>query len=83
MFKKEKSPIFLIVLIQSLSLVRLFMTPQTAACQASLPFTITWNLFKFIFTEMLIVREASCFSLQRDTMTVIFKLFGLIIALSF
>ena len=27
------------------------MTPWTAACQASLPFTISLSLFKFMFTE--------------------------------
>ena len=34
------------VVVQSLSSVQLFATPWTAACQASLSFTITWNLLK-------------------------------------
>ena len=37
--------------IQLLSCVRLFMTPGTAAHQASLSFTIFWNLLRFMFTE--------------------------------
>ena len=36
------------VLFQSLSCVRLLVTPWTAALQASLPFTISQNLLKFI-----------------------------------
>ena len=32
--------------VQSLSLVRFFGTPWTAACQASLSFTIPWSLLK-------------------------------------
>ena len=31
---------------------RLFETPRTAACQASLSFTISWSLFKFISIEL-------------------------------
>ena len=31
--------------------VRLFATQETAACQASLSFTISWNLLKFLFIE--------------------------------
>ena len=34
--------------VQSLSQVQLFATPWTAACQALLPFTISWSLFKLI-----------------------------------
>ena len=36
---------------QLLSLVWLFVTPWTAACQASLSFTISWSLLKLMFTE--------------------------------
>ena len=36
-------PIFV---VQSFSLVRLFVTPWTAARQASLSFTISWSLLK-------------------------------------
>ena len=32
--------------VQSLSCVRLFATPWTAACQASLSFTVSWSLVK-------------------------------------
>ena len=40
-----------LLLFQSLSLVLLFETPWTAACQASLSFTISWSLLKFMSTE--------------------------------
>ena len=40
-----------IVVVQSLSCVQLFATPWTAACQASLSFTISWSLLKFMFIE--------------------------------
>ena len=36
------------VVVQSLSHVRLFATPWTAARQASLPFNISWSLLKFM-----------------------------------
>ena len=39
------------LLVQSLNCVRLFATPWTAACQASLPFTIFWSLSKLMSTE--------------------------------
>ena len=39
------------VAVQSLSHVWLFETSRTAAHQASLSFTISWNLLKLIFTE--------------------------------
>ena len=47
---------FLILLVtyevvKSLSCVRLFVTPWTAARQASLSFTISWSLLKLIFIE--------------------------------
>ena len=38
--------------VQSLSPVRLFATPLTAACQASLSFTFSWSLFKFMSIEL-------------------------------
>jgi len=37
--------------VQSLSHVRLFATPRTAACQASLSITNSWNLFKLMPIE--------------------------------
>ena len=40
-----------VVAVQSLSRVPLFATPWTAARQASLSFTISWSLFKFMCIE--------------------------------
>ena len=40
-----------VVAVQSLSCVRLFATLRTAAYQASLSFTISWSLLKFISIE--------------------------------
>ena len=37
-----------VVVVQSLSHVRLFVTPWTAAYQASLSFTISWSLLKIM-----------------------------------
>ena len=37
--------------VQSLSRVQLFATPRTAACQASLLFTISWSLLKLMSIE--------------------------------
>ena len=37
--------------VQSLSLVRLFLSPGTAACQAPLSSTISWSLLKFMSIE--------------------------------
>ena len=39
------------VVVWSFSCVQLFATPWTAACQASLSFTISWGLFKHMCTE--------------------------------
>ena len=39
--------------VQSLSRVRLFETPQTTACQASLSFIISWNLLKLMSIELM------------------------------
>ena len=38
--------------VQSLSRVRLFMTPWTAACQASLSITNSWSLLKLVSIEL-------------------------------
>ena len=38
-------------IVQSLSCVQLFATPWTEALQASLSFTISWSLFKFMSIE--------------------------------
>ena len=40
--------------VQSLSCVRLFVTPWIAACQASLTFTISWRLLKLISIAMVV-----------------------------
>ena len=42
----------LLFIVQSLSHVRLFVTPWTAACQASLSFTISWSLLKLMSIEL-------------------------------
>ena len=39
------------IVVQSLSCIQLFVTPWTAACQASLSFTLSWSLLKFMSTE--------------------------------
>ena len=50
--KKEKTTSLLfVVVVQSLSCVQLFVTPWTVACQASLSFTISWSLLRFMSTE--------------------------------
>ena len=41
-----------VVATQSFSHVRLFVTPWTAACQASLSFTMFWSLFKLMSIEL-------------------------------
>ena len=38
--------------VQSLSRVQLFVTPQTAACQASMSITDSWNLLKLMSIEL-------------------------------
>ena len=40
-----------VIVVQSLSCVRLFATPWTAVCQASLSFTISWSLLKLMSIE--------------------------------
>ena len=45
----------LFVVVQSLSCVWLFATPWTAAHQASLSFTISWSLLKFMSIESVIL----------------------------
>ena len=42
---------FVVAAVQSLCCVWLFATPWTAACQASLFFTISWSFLKFISIE--------------------------------
>ena len=43
--------VFVEVVVQSLSHVRLFVTPWTVARQASLSFTISWSLLKLMSIE--------------------------------
>ena len=40
------------VVVYSLSRVQLFVTPWTAAHQASLSFTVSWNLLKLMYIEL-------------------------------
>ena len=42
---------FWLVVVQSLSRVQLSATPETAACQASLSFTVSQSLLKFMSTK--------------------------------
>ena len=44
-------PAITIIVVQSLSHVWLFVTPWTSVCQASLSFTISQSLFKFMSIE--------------------------------
>jgi len=48
--EKEHTHTHLYTIVQSLSCVQLFATPQTAACQGSLSFTISQSLPKFMST---------------------------------
>jgi len=54
-FREELTPILLFLVfssvVWSLSPVQLFVTPGTAACQASLSFTISWSLLKLMSIE--------------------------------
>ena len=43
------------IVVQSLSRVRLFATPWTAARQASLSVTVTWSLLKFMSIELVML----------------------------
>ena len=47
-------PYWIVVVIQLLSHVQLFVTAWTAACQASLSFTISWSLLKLMSIESMI-----------------------------
>ena len=48
----EAAWVHFFVVVQLLSHVRLFATPWTAACQASLSFTISWSLLRFMSIEL-------------------------------
>ena len=43
--------LFPLVVVQLLSQVQLFATPWVAACQASLSYTVSWTLLKFMSIE--------------------------------
>ena len=45
--------VFLTIIVQSLSHVQLLATPQTAACQASLAFPISWSLPKLMSIKLM------------------------------
>ena len=45
--------VFLTIIVQSLSHVQLLATPQTAACQASLAFPISWSLPKLTSIKLM------------------------------
>ena len=49
-----KIMIILLIIVQLLSCVRFFVTPRTAACQASLSFTISGSLLKLMSIESVI-----------------------------
>ena len=51
--KQEKLTMYIytIVVVQSLSCIQLLVTPWSARCQASLPFTISQSLLKLVSTE--------------------------------
>ena len=52
----------LFAVVQSLSHVQFFLTPWTAAPQASLSSTVSWNLLKFMSTESVMPSSATSFS---------------------
>ena len=52
----------IVIAVQSLSHVRLFATPWTAVCQASLSFTISWSLLKFMSIESMMPPTISSFA---------------------
>ena len=53
------------VVVQSLSCVRLFETPWTAAHQASLSFTISWSLLKLMPIELMMPSKLPIWNSKR------------------
>ena len=49
--ENENELVLELVVVQLLSRVKLFAAPWTEARQASLSFTISWSLLKFVFNE--------------------------------
>ena len=56
-----------VVVVQSLSHVQLFATPWTAAFQASLSFTISQNLLKLMYIELVMTSSVIPFSFCRHS----------------
>ena len=46
-----------VAVVQSLSCIQLFASPWIEACQASLSFTISWSLFKFMSIELVMLSK--------------------------
>ena len=67
-----------VVVVQSLSCVQLFATPWTAACQASLSFTVSWSLLKLMSIESVMPsnhlsqHQVFCYSSPKGLRQVIF-----------
>ena len=53
--KKNGKLYFSVTVVQWLSRVQLFVTPWTAALQASLSFTISWSFLRFISIELVML----------------------------
>ena len=54
-YKLSYSSVQFCSVAQSLSYVRLFVTPWTSACQDSLFFTVSWNLLKLMSIKLVIL----------------------------
>ena len=46
-------PVQFVDIVELLSGIQLFVTPWTAACQASLSFTVSWSLLKLVSIELM------------------------------
>ena len=57
--KKKKHNMVHPFVVQLLSRVRLFVTPWTTACHASLYFTISLNLFKYMSIDLVMLTISS------------------------
>ena len=53
--KLEQLGVVVVAAVQWLSCVQLFVIPQTVACQASLSFTISQSLLKFVPAESIML----------------------------
>ena len=62
------------IVVQLLSQVQLFATPWTVACQASLSFTISWNLFKLMSIELVMAFNHLIFCHPRLLLSPIFPI---------